>query len=157
MRLAVKMALYNNKQKGLALLTIMIFLLIITMIGLSSMQISSIEQMMAGNTQEINKAFQIAESGLVAGAKDLNFNASYDPDLQPDNYSDDEDYQYRRVYLGNSGIKRSEIVESVKRSEYANYQIASQGSTGNSDETLTTVNLQEGLYIITSKLGNNSN
>lgn len=56
-----------HKQQGAALATTMIFLLVLTIIGISTMQNNRQDQRMATNIQELNHAFQYGESGLVTG------------------------------------------------------------------------------------------
>lgn len=53
-----------KKQNGAVLITALIMLIILTMLGLSSMTTTTMEERMAGNSQEINRAFQAASSGL---------------------------------------------------------------------------------------------
>ncbi|HIF50721.1 MAG TPA: hypothetical protein EYQ42_04180 [Thiotrichaceae bacterium] len=59
---------FNNinikNQSGAVLITALIMLVILTMLGLSSMTTSTMEERMAANSQEINRAFQAASSGL---------------------------------------------------------------------------------------------
>ncbi|MGI9317714.1 MAG: pilus assembly PilX family protein [bacterium] len=57
------------RQSGAALLTTMVFLVVLTIIGVSTMQNNRIEQKMTTNQQEINHSFQYAETGLVPGIK----------------------------------------------------------------------------------------
>jgi len=51
-------------QQGAALITALVLLVILTMLGLSSMRTNVMEERMAANSQEIIRAFQAAESGL---------------------------------------------------------------------------------------------
>ena len=60
----------NNNQQGAALITALVMLVILTMLGLSSMSTNTMEERMAANTQESNRAFQAAESGLDQGYAD---------------------------------------------------------------------------------------
>lgn len=53
-----------HRQSGVALFTALILLVIMTMLGLTSMSTSTMEEKMAANSQDINRAFQAAESGL---------------------------------------------------------------------------------------------
>lgn len=53
-----------KKQSGAALMTALVILVILTMLGLSSMSMNTMEERMAANAQEINRAFQAAETGL---------------------------------------------------------------------------------------------
>lgn len=58
----------NNlkKQSGIVLVISMIFLVILTMLGLSSMQGTMTEIAMSGNLRESDLSFQTAEMGLVS-------------------------------------------------------------------------------------------
>lgn len=51
-------------QRGVTLAVSLVLLLAITIIGVSSLTTTSLEERMAGNIQELNRAFQTAESGL---------------------------------------------------------------------------------------------
>ena len=51
-------------QRGAALLTALVFLVLLTMLVLSSMGTNVMQERMAGNVQEVNRAFQTAETGL---------------------------------------------------------------------------------------------
>lgn len=54
-------------QKGVALVMSMVFLLILTLIGVTAMSTSALEERMAGNLVDKNYALQAAESALLAG------------------------------------------------------------------------------------------
>lgn len=56
---------YHN-QRGVALVMAMVFLTLLTLIGVTSMSTSSLEEKMATNTRDRNLAFQAAETALVA-------------------------------------------------------------------------------------------
>jgi type IV pilus assembly protein PilX len=53
-----------KNQNGAVLITALIMLILLTMLGLSSMTTTTMEERMAANSQEINRAFQAASSGL---------------------------------------------------------------------------------------------
>lgn len=57
-------ALTVRRQRGVALVTSLVILLILTIIGIAAMRTSSLEERMAGNVQDTTYAFQAAESGL---------------------------------------------------------------------------------------------
>ncbi len=66
-----------KKQSGAVLMTALVLLVIMTMLGLTSMTTSTLEEKMAANSQDINRAFQTAESGLEMVFSDENaFNTS---------------------------------------------------------------------------------
>lgn len=53
-----------NQQNGAVLLTALILLVMLTLLGLSSMSSTTMEERMASNTQLINRAFQAAATGI---------------------------------------------------------------------------------------------
>lgn len=53
-----------NSQHGSALIISLIFLLLLTIIGVTAMQSSTMQERMAGNTRDRNLAFQSAEAAL---------------------------------------------------------------------------------------------
>ncbi len=57
----------HKKQKGIVLVVSLIFLLLMTIIGISGMKNTVLEEKMAGNFKDRNMAFQSAESALRAG------------------------------------------------------------------------------------------
>ena len=57
------------RQHGAALVTTMVFLVVLTIAGVSAMQNNRLEQKMSTNLQEITHAFQYAESGLPRGLR----------------------------------------------------------------------------------------
>jgi len=56
-----------KKQSGAVLAISLIMLLLLTLIGVTAMQTTSLEEKMAGNARDRNLAFQAAESGLREG------------------------------------------------------------------------------------------
>ncbi len=54
----------SRGQRGMALVFSLVVLLILTILGISSLRTSSLEQLMSGNTQEQTRAFEAADSGL---------------------------------------------------------------------------------------------
>ncbi|UVJ43355.1 PilX N-terminal domain-containing pilus assembly protein [Pseudomonas sp. LS1212] len=57
----------HQAQKGMALVVSLIFLLLLTLIGVSSMQNATLQEKMAGSVKLRNESFQIAEAALRAG------------------------------------------------------------------------------------------
>jgi type IV pilus assembly protein PilX len=54
----------SARQRGAALVVALLMLLVITVLGLASMQVARMEERMAGNSRDVNLAFQGAEAGL---------------------------------------------------------------------------------------------
>jgi type IV pilus assembly protein PilX len=52
------------KQTGTVLIIALVMLVVLTLIGLSAMQSSTIEEIMAGNIKDCNQGFQAAESAI---------------------------------------------------------------------------------------------
>lgn len=62
---------FQRQQQGVTLIVCLIFLLILTLIGISSIQSSTLQEQMAGSVRDYNVAFQAAEHGLREGEKYL--------------------------------------------------------------------------------------
>jgi type IV pilus assembly protein PilX len=60
-----------ERQRGSALIISLVFLLLLTILGMGAMQSSTLQERMAGNTRDYNVAFQAAEAGLRAGEAEL--------------------------------------------------------------------------------------
>jgi type IV pilus assembly protein PilX len=60
-------------QRGTILVTSMLLLLVLTIIGVTAMQMSRMQERMAGNTRDLNLAFQGAEAGLRNGEALIQF------------------------------------------------------------------------------------
>ena len=61
-----------RRQQGVALIMALVFLVILTIMGLAAMGTTSLEEKMAGNAKDRNLAFQAAETGLLAGENWIN-------------------------------------------------------------------------------------
>lgn len=57
----------SRAQRGMALLVSLVFLLLLTLIGLSSMQNATLQEKMAGSVSLRNQSFQGAEAALRVG------------------------------------------------------------------------------------------
>lgn len=64
-----------NREQGVALLVSLILLLILTVLGVSTMSTASMEMRMAANDQFLENAFQLAETGLDTDLAQLNIGA----------------------------------------------------------------------------------
>lgn len=59
--------LRQARQRGAVLVTAMLLLLVLTVIGVTVMQMSRMQERMAGNSRDVNLAFQAAEGALRNG------------------------------------------------------------------------------------------
>ena len=57
----------RQAQRGMVLLVSLVFLLLLTLIGLSSMQSANLQEKMAGSVSLRNQSFQAAEAALRVG------------------------------------------------------------------------------------------
>ncbi|MDH3673012.1 MAG: PilX N-terminal domain-containing pilus assembly protein [Gammaproteobacteria bacterium] len=67
MQTSVNISSLVPRERGVALVMAMVFLLILTLIGVTTMSTTVLEERMAGNMQDKNTAFQAAESALTSG------------------------------------------------------------------------------------------
>lgn len=66
-----------KQQSGAVLMTALVLLVIMTMLAITSMSTSTLEEKMAANSQDINRSFQTAETGLEMAFSDEDaFNTS---------------------------------------------------------------------------------
>jgi type IV pilus assembly protein PilX len=61
----------SNRQCGATLVTSLLLLLVLTIIGVSAMQITRMQERMAGNARDLNLAFQSGEAALRDGENTL--------------------------------------------------------------------------------------
>lgn len=62
---------FGRSERGAALVVALVFLLVMTVLGVSSMSTTTLQERMAGNLRDQNLAFQAAEAGLRAGEEFL--------------------------------------------------------------------------------------
>lgn len=58
---------FGHRQRGMALLVSLVFLLLLTLIGLSSMQSATLQEKMTSSVMLRNQSFQMAEAALRMG------------------------------------------------------------------------------------------
>ncbi len=59
-----------RRQHGAVLITALVMLLVLTMLGLSTMSTTVVEERMVANSQVVNTSFQVAESALAQAVND---------------------------------------------------------------------------------------
>jgi type IV pilus assembly protein PilX len=57
----------SNRQRGVALVMALVFLLLLTMIGIAAISSTTLQEKMAGNATDKNRSMQAADSALRAG------------------------------------------------------------------------------------------
>ena len=69
-------------QRGAVLVTSLVFLVILTLLAVTSMSTTTMEERMSASSQEINRAFQTAETGVeIAMNDELAFNTAHRMEL----------------------------------------------------------------------------
>ena len=63
----------RKRERGIALVIALVFLVMLTILGVSLMNTTSLEGRMAGNAQETNRAFHTAESAIDNALADKTF------------------------------------------------------------------------------------
>jgi len=130
---------YRPRERGAALITALIFLVILTIIGVTALTTTGFEQRMAVSAQEGSRAFAAAETGL---QKAINEAGSFDVFSQTD----------RSFTLGDNGIagnaavetnfigwaipKRSASAYSNRKYRSANFDQKSTGTAGGGAKTI---------------------
>ena len=66
-RRAQKPANSSRRERGAILVTSLLLLLVVTILGITVMQMTRMQERMAGNSRDINLAFQAGEASLRAG------------------------------------------------------------------------------------------
>ena len=141
-------------ERGSALIVAMVFLIILTLLGLSTMTTSRIELRMANNAQFANLAFQAAESGidLLLGTDALKAKLKTDPAQSFDqNYT--LDAQGLADHLSATTVTRyvtSGIAPGYSVDTPAlHFQITSTGTAGGGGEAQHI----QGFYVIGASAG----
>lgn len=72
----------SSRQTGATLIVALVFLLVLTIAGITAMQFSTLEERMAGNSQSRNEVFQDAQSWIQRSLTELNAGLSGRVQLQ---------------------------------------------------------------------------
>jgi len=110
----------RGEQRGAALITALMMLVILTMLGLSSMNTTTMEERMAANSQEVNRAFQAASTGLEMAFND---SASFDT-----SNTVSSPYVQENDEVGDSGTDYAYTAETEFRSTFQQVTAPPRGS-----------------------------
>jgi len=137
------------KQQGVVLVTALVFLVILTLLGISSMSTNTLEERMAANVQDINRAFQAAESGVnVALTDGTSFSGTTrgytytGTDVPVGSYGGN--INYVTSYLDSSEIQFQDIsvAGSAGVFKHHHYDVKSTGSTATGASTSVGVGIK---------------
>lgn len=97
-----------NKESGAVLILGLVMVLLISIIALSAIRSSNLQEAMAGNMRDRNMAFQAAESGLVSGELLIDVRKAASPPICMGKETCHLRYvqqpQHSVIYLNNSGF-----------------------------------------------------
>ncbi|WP_157718767.1 PilX N-terminal domain-containing pilus assembly protein [Pseudomonas pohangensis] len=105
----------HAKQKGVVLVVSLILLLLLTVIAITAATTSSLQSRMASNAQDMNLAFQSAESGLTRWMAEFNLSAAFDRAL---------------LFGSNNGTQGSASIDRIDEVRAENCTYGSVGLTG---------------------------
>jgi type IV pilus assembly protein PilX len=102
----MKINTIHKKQSGAALVVSLLILLVMTLIGVSSMQTTTMEEKMASNTREHQQAFEAAEAALRAAEKhiedDVTVTAGFDTNGSDGHYDNSVQELWRTLSWDNT-------------------------------------------------------
>ena len=132
-------------QRGMALVMALVILLILTILGITAMTTSSLEEKMSGNTQEQTRALQTAESGVSQAIVQLS-SASGGTTIPATNYpSLDNGRSTPRVMVtsngqvtGGASVRTSDTaaMHGATGGSWWHYDVKSRGTTITNARTL---------------------
>ena len=148
----------HHKESGAVLIVSLVFLVVLTLLGISSMDSTILETKLAANERERNWAFQVAEMGLMNGT-DLLYNApskeeaiqNFDQLITKGNYTNLTEISIDRGDKGTASSIDTEIwfkgffvppagpaseASSVINMQVVYFETATQGSSGNTNVIL---------------------
>lgn len=132
-----------NRQRGIVLVVGLVFLLVLTILGVTALRTTTLEERMAGNLMSKTMAFQDAEAAIASYLNTLNdrTNTSIslstqqacNPDETLDNLShNDSDTMSNTTcprYLGNSAVARQTDTADGSQTGLSHFRIESRSVT----------------------------
>ncbi len=89
----------KQSSRGFVLATTIVFLFILSFVGISAMRSTTIDERMSGNAQEFQHAFELAESGIARSFRDVSI-------LNTGNTQDEPaDRNYETIFLQSDSMK----------------------------------------------------
>lgn len=144
-----------SSQKGAVLVISLLFLLIMTILGISSMSTNALEEKMVSNTRQQRIAFQAADSCNSRLAEENNFTFVEDWENAWDSIvnmghgsaKNAASYSAKRKFIMDTSPSRNSGYSAIKfRSSHIEYKCTGSGASG------AEVVLRQGVYQITPKL-----
>ncbi len=130
-----------ERQRGMALIMALVILMILTILGITAMTTSALEEKMSGNIQEQTRAFQAAESGVSEAIRRIVTGADTTLPFSPNPYQSGR--SNARVMVTAQGTSKEVCSASntadcsgVETSVFRHYSIRSRGTTTTNARTL---------------------
>lgn len=148
-----------SPQQGVALITGLIFMVVLTLIVLASMRGSILEEKMAGNLRSQNLAFQAAEAGLRAGQQALNSPVDpatgpgyFDIGIVPTGVASTDDW--KTTFVWTTAADPGLVYPGIESVRYVIEKLSLRTGSGGNDDlgyTPQSGNPRDGLYRITAR------
>lgn len=120
-----------QNQQGVALVVSLIFLVVMTMLGVTVLKTSSLEENMARNMQESVRAFAHSETGVTRALQDIN--AFTTADSHSGNSTtvtlSNGSATYSRRHLGSTPPERKPDTATGSGTKYVHFEVRSEGLT----------------------------
>ncbi len=142
----------GKQQAGIALIITLVFLVMMTALGITMLNSTRMGQDMAANFQETSRAFQTAETGVV-----VSHNAKqWDTQVSSVTGNGDIDighYEYERVFNDFFPLKRrkSKIFSAI-HFHRAQFSVASNAEVKSGSTLVAKASVNEGVYLVVPKL-----
>jgi hypothetical protein len=141
----IKQLQMPRQQQGVVLVTALVFLVILTLLGITSMSTNTLEERMAANSQDMNRAFQTAETGVAqafsAAGTFAGTTANFTSNGQDSVGTYSATSGYSSSYRGSESIQFQDIdnAASAGTFKYHYFDVQSTGSTQSGATTTVAV------------------
>lgn len=145
----------HGRQRGAALVTGLVILLVMTIIGITALNTTKMENQMARNLQDATRAFETGETGLVAAMADPDWAIQSDTTDGLTGIGDyDGAYDYTRQFRDFFALKRTpNQVFSAVRFRRAQFAVTSDARLDPGTGARARTVLHAGVYLIVPNPG----
>jgi type II secretory pathway pseudopilin PulG len=142
-------------QRGVALVVTLVFLALLTAIGVTTLTSTRNSQELAANFQETNRAFQTAESGITASLANAEWSTDTSTGVTGSGDTGLGYFDYDRQFKDFFPLRRRKSqVFSALHFQRAQFSVESQAEvkTGPGAAAIATTTVGEGIYLVVPKL-----
>jgi len=142
----------GRAQAGMALIITLVFLVMITALGVTMLNSTRMGQDMAANFQETSRAFQTAETGVVVSHNAKQWDTQVDSVIGEGDI-DIGHYEYKRVFNDFFPLKRRKSqVYSAIHFHRAQFSVDSDAEVKSGSSLVAKASVKEGVYLVVPKL-----